>query len=164
MCAIIAMPSRPAFAERIDRSAHQRAADYTVARVRFGLVDLLVSAGWLLLLTLGGVLQAIHDGLGVLGAPGSISHGTAFLAAVAVLGWLIDLPFTLYRTFGIEARFGFNRMTFGLLVSDTPQGSTAGGAGRHSGDCRRPVADDAHGAMWWLHVGVSGCSSTCLSS
>ena len=142
----------PAFAERIDRSAHQRAADYTVARVRFGLVDLLVSAGWLLLLTLGGVLQAIHDGLGVLGAPGSISHGTAFLAAVAVLGWLIDLPFTLYRTFGIEARFGFNRMTFGLLVSDTLKEALLAALVGIPVIAAVLWLMTRMGAMWWLHV------------
>ena len=141
-----------AFAGRIDKSAHQRAADYTVARVRFGLADLVVSVLWLALLTLGGILQTVYDALGALASPGSIVHGTAFLASIAVLGWLVDLPFTLFRTFGIEARFGFNRMTLGLLVSDVlKEAFVAALVGL-------PVVAavlwlmNGMGTMWWLYV------------
>lgn len=141
-----------AFADRINQSAHRRAADYTVARVRFGLVDLLVSALWLLALTMGGILQAVPDLLGAFATPGTIAHGTAFLASIAVLGWVIDLPFTLYRTFGIEARFGFNRMTPGLLVSDTlKEALVAALVGLPVIAMVLWLMNDM-GSMWWFYV------------
>ena len=109
----------PAFAASITLSSHQRAADYTVARMRLGMLELVLSALFVLLLTLGGGLQLIHDAWSVAFAPGSIAHGTALLASLGVLGWLFDLPFVLLRTFGIEKRFGFNRMSARLFVADS---------------------------------------------
>ncbi|HMV64163.1 MAG TPA: M48 family metallopeptidase [Rhodocyclaceae bacterium] len=113
----------PAFATAIGLDAHRKAADYTVARVHLGLVDLLVSTVWLLILTLGGGLQALFDlSAGVLDA-GSLGQGVAFLTLVAVASWLVDLPLGLYRSFVLEARFGFNRLTPRLFVADTLKGA-----------------------------------------
>ena len=108
-----------AFAEQIPLSAHQKAADYTRARLRLGAVDLLVNAAWILALTLGGGLQWLYGQWTGLADAGSIVQGTAFLATLTLLGAVIELPATLYRTFVIEARFGFNKMTPALFVSDT---------------------------------------------
>lgn len=141
-----------AFKARIDVHAHARAADYTLARMRAARPELLVSTAWVLVLTVGGLLQAVSDRLGGLFAPGTVVHGTAFLASLAVLGWLVDLPFQLYRTFGIEARFGFNRMTPRLFLSDTLKG------GALSAAIGLPMIAGvlwlmgAMGPTWWLWV------------
>jgi STE24 endopeptidase len=108
-----------AFAGSISLTAHRKAADYTGARMRLGLAELAVSLLFVLALTLGGGLQAISDGWQDHFAPGSLAHGIALLATLGVLSWLVDLPFALTRIFGIEKRFGFNRMTPALFAADT---------------------------------------------
>ena len=104
------------FAERITLSAHQKAADYTVDRSKAAMFTTLVDASLLLALTLGGGLSWLHafwsprlDGL---------SYGLAMIFSLMFISGLIDLPFSLYRQFVIEARFGFNRMTLGLFFAD----------------------------------------------
>ena len=72
----------PAFAASITLSSHQRAADYTVARMRLSLFEIVLSALFVLLLTLGGGLQLIHDAWTALFVPGSIAHGIALLASL----------------------------------------------------------------------------------
>lgn len=107
------------FAATISLSAHHKAADYTLARSALSRADIVIGALWVLALTLGGVLQWLHTTWTGFFAAGGVAHGVAFLASIGVLGWLIDLPLALWRTFGIEARFGFNKMTAGLFLSDT---------------------------------------------
>lgn len=106
------------FAEAISLSAHQKAADYTVARSVISRTDVIISALWVLVLTLGGVLQWLHEVWGSVFEAGGIAHGVAFLASIGVLGYLVDLPLSIYRTFFVEARFGFNKMTPALFASD----------------------------------------------
>jgi len=108
----------PAFAQAISLAAHQKAADYTIAKNRLGAVELVVGALVLVALTLGGGLQSLLDQWARLFAPGSLWHGTAFIASVVLLLSLVELPATAYRTFVVEARFGFNRMTPRLFVAD----------------------------------------------
>jgi len=108
----------PAFAQAISLPAHQKAADYTIAKNRLGAVELVIGALVLVALTLGGGLQLLLEQWARLFVPGSVAHGTAFIASVVLLLSLIELPATLYRTFVIEARFGFNRMTPGLFLAD----------------------------------------------
>jgi len=107
-----------AFAQSISLAAHQKAADYTIAKNRLGAIELVVGALVLVALTLGGGLQALLAQWARVFAPGGIAHGTAFIASVVVLLSVIELPAVLYRTFVIEARFGFNRMTAGLFMAD----------------------------------------------
>jgi STE24 endopeptidase len=116
----------PAFAQAISLTAHQKAADYTIAKNHLGAVDLLIGALVLVALTLGGGLQALLDLWSRVFAADSIAHGTAFIASLVVLLSLIELPATLYRTFVTEARFGFNRMTFGLFVADLARHAALG--------------------------------------
>jgi STE24 endopeptidase len=105
------------FAERISLAAHQKAAAYTVAKQRFGMIDTAGSTAVLLLLTLLGGLQWISDGLTAwFGA--ALLHDIAVVVAVIVLLGAIDLPFSWYRQFHIEQAFGFNRMTPALFVTD----------------------------------------------
>lgn len=106
------------FADAIPLAAHQKAADYTVAKARIGMLDVLIGAVVLLLLTLGGLIDRLHLLWAQVLEAGGLWHGTAMIASVAVLIAAIDLPLALYRTFVIEARYGFNRMTAKLFVQD----------------------------------------------
>lgn len=106
------------FADAISLASHQKAADYTVAKTRLGMLDIGLSALVALVLTFGGALQALSDAWARVLEPLGIAHGTALIVSVVVLLSLLDLPFTLYRTFVIEARFGFNRMTPALFLAD----------------------------------------------
>ena len=140
-----------AFRETISLEAHQRAADYTAARVRLAMVEVVVGAGVLLALTYGGLLQALHDAWTALGLAGLV-HGLAFIVSVVVLSSALDLPFSLYRTFVIEERFGFNRMTLRLFVLDLAKGALLGAL------IGLPVLAavlwlmEKMGAWWWLYV------------
>ena len=106
------------FAEAIPLAAHQKAADYTVAKAKLGMIDVVIGAALLLALTLGGVIQWLSDAWAGAFETGSVLHGTALLLSILLLQALIGLPATLYRTFGVEARFGFNRMTVRLFIVD----------------------------------------------
>ena len=107
-----------AFAGAIPLAAHQKAADYTVAKGRVGTVDVLLNAALLLALTLGGTLQWLSDAWSGVTESGGIMHGTALIVSAVLLLSLAELPLTLYRTFVVEARFGFNRMTPALFIAD----------------------------------------------
>jgi STE24 endopeptidase len=105
------------FAASIPLADHQKAADYSVAKSRLFLVELTVDTLLLLAFTFGGLLQWLSDGIAALGATGYL-HGLALFAAYAVVGFVAGLPFSLYRIFSLEARFGFNKMTPGLFIAD----------------------------------------------
>lgn len=106
------------FAETIPLAAHQKAADYTVAKMRLGMVDIVVGAVMLLGLTLGGGVQRISNLWAVAFELGGLGHGVALIASVALLLSVVELPITLYRIFVIEAKFGFNRTTVALFLTD----------------------------------------------
>jgi STE24 endopeptidase len=108
----------PDFAEVMPLAAHQKAADYTVAKGRLGMVDLLIGTLALLALTLGGLLRWISGQWATVFEPGGLAHGTALVASVVLLLSAIELPSSVYRTFVVEARFGFNRMTPALFLAD----------------------------------------------
>jgi STE24 endopeptidase len=108
----------PSFAGTIALEAHQKAADYTVAKSRVGIADLLLGVALLLLATLGGAIQWIADAWTGVFQAGGIAHGVALIVSVVLLMSLLELPLTLYRTFVVEARFGFNRMTAALFLAD----------------------------------------------
>lgn len=107
----------PAFAERISLAAHQKAADYTLTRTRFGLIELAVGVLLTVCWTLLGGLSALNQWL-----IGWMGHGlgqqVALLASFVAIGGLLDVPFGLYQTFVIEQRFGFNKTSFALWVQD----------------------------------------------
>lgn len=107
-----------AFRQHIDLSAHQRAADYTLAKLRSGHVEHLLAVLVLLAWTLGGGLDWLDTQWRALGL-GEMSTGIAFILSAMLISALLDLPLALYRTFGLENRFGFNRTTPQVFVSDT---------------------------------------------
>ncbi len=138
------------FAERIPLAAHQKAADYTVDRNKLAISTTLVDAALLLALTLGGGLAWLHDfwSAHLAGLP----YGLALIFSVMAISALIDLPFSLYRQFVIEARYGFNRMTLGLFFADLAKQTLLGVA------IGTPVIlavlwlMSAMGTYWWFHV------------
>ena len=106
-----------AFAGRITLAAHQKAADYTIAKARFGLLETALATavvlGWTLLGGLDALNQALLAWLG-----GGMVQQLALLAAFALVSGAIDLPAQLYQTFRLEQRFGFNQMTPRLWLAD----------------------------------------------
>lgn len=106
------------FAPRIGLDEHHKAADYTVAKNRLAQLHAVVESALLLAFTLGGVLDACAEMLQRQFAVGSYTYGLALFAAFAVIGFVVDLPFSLYRTFVIDTRFGFNKMTLALYLAD----------------------------------------------
>jgi STE24 endopeptidase len=114
------------FAQRIPLHAHQRAADYTMARVRLGIVDLALGAAVLLVLTLLGGLQWLHDVLVAALPEHPLVRGVTLVVGVAVLTGIVELPVSWYRQFRLEQRFGFNRMTMKLWLVDLVKGTLIG--------------------------------------
>ena len=108
----------PMFAGTIPLDAHQKAADYTVAKGRLGMVDVFVDAALVLALTFGRGLDLLSAGWARMFDAGSLAHGTALLFSLFLVQAIVSLPLSIWRTFGIESRFGFNRMTWRLYVSD----------------------------------------------
>jgi STE24 endopeptidase len=110
-----------AFAAQVDIEAHRKAADYTVALAGLNRWDILLDALLALLLTLGGGIDAIDRLWQPLHLP-SAWHGTAVVLSTLLIVSLAGMPLSLYRTFGIEARFGFNRTTVAVFVVDLFKG------------------------------------------
>jgi len=112
------------FRDTVDLVSHHRAADYTLARIRLGQWQMAFGAVTLLGWTLFGGLDLLNATLldAVLPRWGSIAYGVALFAAVLAIEGLLHLPLDLYATFGIEARFGFNRMTWRLWIADAIKG------------------------------------------
>jgi STE24 endopeptidase len=139
----------PAFAGTISLAAHQKAADYTVAKVRFGLLETAVGAAVLLGWTLLGGLEALNQALlGWLG--GGMGQQLALVAGFVLIGGLVELPLSLDRTFVIEERFGFNKMTWRLWLGDLVKSTLLGAA------IGLPIVAlvlwlmGAAGGLWWL--------------
>src|SRR5882724_5359980 len=105
------------FAERVSIDAHRKAAAYTIARQRLGMVETAIGAVLLLALTLLGGVQAIAAALAEWVGRGFLFQ-ILLVAAVVALVSLIDLPFAWYRQFRVEQAFGFNRMTAMLFFAD----------------------------------------------
>ncbi|WP_323028640.1 M48 family metallopeptidase [Castellaniella defragrans] len=106
-----------AFADRVGLHSHQRAADYTVARCQLAMIERIVEAAVLLGLTLLGGLQALDLVLGRL-IESELWRQMALVGVVLALLGTVGLVFSAWRTFRLEARFGFNRMTPRLFVTD----------------------------------------------
>jgi len=140
------------FAGSVSMAAHQKAADYTLAKGRFALVTTAFGAavlvGWTLLGGLDVLNAALRDAL----QPrfGDLAYQLGLLAAFALIGGLLDLPFELYSTFRIEQRFGFNRITWKLYLADLAKGLLVGAL------IGLPIAAlilwimGAAGRTWWL--------------
>lgn len=141
-----------AFAGSVTLPAHQRAADYTVAKMRFGLLAgafaAVVTLAWTLLGGLDALNLAVRET--VQPAFGDLAYQLALLAAFALIGTVIEWPVEWYATFRIEQRFGFNRMTPGLFFGDQFKGLAVGALIGLPMAALVLVLMGAAGALWWL--------------
>ena len=140
-----------AFADRITLAAHQKAADYTITKSRLGLLELSFGTAVLLAWTLLGGLDWLNQALVARMGPGMWQQ-LALLGSFVLIGSVIDLPFTLYQTFVVEERFGFNKMTWQLWLGDLAKSSVIGVL------IGLPIAAlilwlmGAMGSLWWLYA------------
>jgi STE24 endopeptidase len=140
-----------AFREKINLDAHQKAADYTSAKTRFSLIALGFDGLLLLAFTLGGGVQFIAQFCNE-NFTSPLAQGMATLVGVLLLSSILEAPFGWYRTFVIEARFGFNKMTLQLYLLDAAKGLLIGAL------LGLPLLAgvlwlmQGMGALWWLYV------------
>ncbi|MBI3283272.1 MAG: M48 family metallopeptidase [Burkholderiales bacterium] len=143
------VPAR--FAEKIPLAAHQKAADYTIAKTKLDMWLLLFNAALLVGFTLFGGLQALAVAVLKLTGPG-MAYQIALLAAFAVVSSVLELPFSYYSQFVLEEKFGFNKMTPALFFADMLKGAALGAA------IGLPLAwvmltlMEKSGALWWLYA------------
>ncbi|MYN44980.1 M48 family metalloprotease [Pseudoduganella sp. FT93W] len=139
------------FAEKIPLAAHQKAADYTIARTKLGLVSLLISTGVLIAFTLLGGLQWLSLHVFQLTGPGMV-YQLALLAAFTVISGLIDLPLDYYKQFNLEQRFGFNKMTPGLFFADMLKGALLAAVIGLPLIWLVLTLMEKSGALWWFYA------------
>lgn len=138
-----------AFSDTISVAAHQKAADYTITKARFGLLEMALDAalllGWTLLGGLDWLNALLLDALG-----GGMVQQLSLMSAFVAIGGVLTLPLSWYATFRIEERFGFNKMTLSLWLGDLVKGSLVGAL------IGLPIAAlvlwlmGAAGTTWWL--------------
>ncbi len=142
----------PAFAATISLASHQKAADYTLTKARFGLLELAFGSAVLLGWTLLGGLDSLNQALAnsALAQWGPLATQMALVAGFGLISGALDLPFTLYSTFRIEERFGFNKMSLQLLLADLFKSTLVGMV------IGLPIVAlilwlmDSAGPLWWL--------------
>jgi len=140
-----------AFREKIRLDDHQKAADYTIAKTRLGMVSTLFDAVILLAFTLGGGIQFIadfnHDWLDK-----PLLQGISTIVVVLLISSLLESPFNIFQTFVIEEKFGFNKMTFKMYILDALKGLMIGAV------LGLPLLYgvlwlmERMGSHWWLYV------------
>ena len=144
------------FAHKIPLAAHQKAADYTIAKTRLKIVLLVVNAAVLLGFTLLGGLQWLSMALFDVAGAGMV-YQLGLIAAVTLIGSVVDLPFDYYKQFRLEERFGFNKMTTGLFFSDMLKHTLVGAViGLPLIWVTLALMEQA-GALWWLYAWLIWC-------
>lgn len=139
------------FSDKIPVESHHKAADYTQAKVKTGLAELVVGAVIILAWTLGGGLQFLDNHIRALGLT-EIYTGTLFILGVFLISSILDIPMSLYRTFKLEQSFGFNKMTPRLFFIDMLKNALVALL------IGTPLIlfvlwiMDNSGAYWWLYV------------
>ncbi len=113
------------FAENISLQDHQKAADYTTAKVKFGRLPLFYEVALILFWTLGGGLQWLDQNILALDL-NPILTGISVILVFTFISSMLDLPFSIYSTFVIEEKFGFNRTTIKTFIIDMIKGSLLG--------------------------------------
>ncbi len=139
------------FTGQINLESHQRAADYTCAKTRLALASGALEVALALGLTFGGGLEWLHQASASL-LPDGIARGLTLIVLTVVVMTLAELPFSLYSTFRVEARFGFNKITPALFWKDFFKGLLVGAA------FGLPLAAAVlwlmaqMGEYWWLYT------------
>jgi STE24 endopeptidase len=107
-----------AFEHTITLEAHQKAADYTVAKSKLALIEVVIQAVVLLVFTVGGGLQWVDQVWTNIIPNHEIIRGAIVITAAMLISSLVDIPFDFYHTFTIDEMFGFNKMTPKMYFSD----------------------------------------------
>lgn len=141
----------PAFAGQIDLAAHRKAADYTLARTRLGMVSTVLETGVVLAFTFGGGLD-LADRLSARWLDPGIARGIVLVGLIALASTAIELPLSLYRTFRIEAKFGFNKMTLRLYLLDLAKAALLAIAFGAPLLALILWLMDVSGGLWWLYA------------
>jgi len=138
-----------AFKDKVPLAAHQKAADYSQAKLKLGNFDGLLSIVVLLSFTLGGGINlAFSYWPTVIESP--LWAGVAATASIFLLMTLIEIPTSLYQTFVIEEKFGFNKSSVGQFIKDQVLQLTLGAAiGLPFLALILWVMDNV-GSLWWL--------------
>ncbi|MBA2963858.1 MULTISPECIES: M48 family metallopeptidase [Ramlibacter] len=138
-----------AFQATVSLPSHQKAADYTIVKARVGLLEMAWGAavllGWTLLGGLHALNQLLLDWLGA-----GMAQQLALVVAFVAIGGLLELPFSLYQTFVVEERFGFNKMTWRLWIADTLKGLVVGALIGLPAVWLILWLMGAAGTLWWL--------------
>ncbi len=140
-----------AFNDKIPVEAHHKAADYTQAKVKTGLAELIIGSVFLLLWTLAGGLQLLDSWWRSFGLS-EIWTGAGFILSVFAIMSILDLPMSVYRTFKLEQSFGFNKMTPKLFIVDLLKNALVGLL------IGTPILllvlwiMENSGSYWWLYV------------
>ena len=138
-----------AYAHTIALADHQKAADYTLAKARLAQIEIVLDAALLLGWTLLGGLDALNQWLLSWMSPGLMQQ-MALVVGFMLIGGLVGLPLSLVQTFGVEQRFGFNKMTPALWLTDLVKGLVVGAV------LGLPLLAlvlwlmQAGGTLWWL--------------
>ena len=107
----------PAFSDKLSLTEHQKAADYTIARLEAGHVDLLLGTALLLFWTLGGGINLLNGQWQQLSLD-PLWSGVGLIFSLTLLSSLVELPLGIWNTFVLEERFGFNRTTPSRFIKD----------------------------------------------
>jgi STE24 endopeptidase len=143
-----------AFSSTIELSAHQKAADYSTAKSQLIILEAVASAILLAVMTIGGGLQAIDDAWRQIVPAYHIVRGALVICSAMLIMSLVDIPFDYYKTFVIDEKFGFNKMTPKMFFSDLLKHSLVGVA------LGAPILFAAlwlmqeSGNYWWLYLWV----------
>jgi len=142
------------FADKITLEEHQKAADYTRSKGSFGRFNLILSAVVLLLWTLGGGLEILDNAIRSYNW-GPLTTGVAVIIGFSLISSLIDIPTSLYSTFVIEEKFGFNKSTMKVFFIDMFKGAAL------SVVIGIPLIMlvlwlmESAGSLWWLYAWVA---------
>ena len=149
------MENRPAvpneFSESITLEEHQKAADYTTTKSSFGRKELIISTLLLLVWTLGGGLQWV-DNLWADSGYSELIRGTAVIISFLLISSLVDIPASLYRTFVIEEKFGFNKSTIKTFIVDMFKNSLVSMAIGIPLIMLVLWLMNSAGSLWWLYA------------
>lgn len=141
-----------AFSQDISLEAHQKAADYTSAKTKLVIAESIVQAALLLTFTLGGGLQWIDYVWRDLMPNHEMLRGALVILSALIISGIVDMPFDYYKTFIIDAHFGFNKMTRGMFVGDMIKHGILGIA------LGAPILFaalwlmESAGEYWWLYL------------
>lgn len=139
------------FAEKIGLASHQKAADYTIAKTKLGMVMLLLNAAVLMGFTLFGGLQWLSVHLVKLTGPG-MWYQISLLVAFTIISGVIEFPFSYYSQFVLEEKFGFNKMTLGLFFTDMIKNTLIGAVLGLPLIWVILTLMEKAGSLWWLYA------------